>query len=321
MQPLVSVVIPCYNALQWLSLTIKSVIEQNVDGVEIIVIDDGSTDGSSDIVAKEFPEVHLIRTSNQGPSRARNLGMQASHGQFIQFLDADDLLASGKLKLQLEALNQTNDDVAYGAWQYLVKQSDGTFKLGNIVSRKIQTDPEVELFTDFWCPPAAYLFRRSIVEKTGGFRENLPVIQDARFVLDCALYGGRFIYTEKISGYYRVHSASQVSKKSHIDFNRDVLRNAIQIEQWWKDHGGITSSRLKALMKVYGYVARSSFEKDRTTFEMAYHRLKKLKPRYIPEHPALLSLTSRIVGYRNAEFVALGYRTIKRRLKKLISQS
>jgi hypothetical protein len=74
-------------------------------------------------------------------------------------------------------------------------------------------------------------------------------------------------------------------------------------------------------MKVYGYVARSSFEKDRTTFEMAYHRLKKLKPRYIPEHPALLSLTSRIVGYRNAEFVALGYRTIKRRLKKLISQS
>ena len=220
---LISVIIPCFNAAEWIRETLKSVISQEMRNLETIVIDDGSTDGSADIVEKEFPGVSLVRTKNQGASAARNLGTEMSKGEFIQYLDADDLLVPGKLKFQLEALMNSEADVAYGNWCKLFRGSDGKYVLAEEVEREIQ-DPEIDLFTDFWCPPAVYLFRRSIVERVGGWNENLPIIQDARFSLDCALRGGRFVYCQGLMAYYRVHSEASLSTRDSIGFVRDCLR-------------------------------------------------------------------------------------------------
>jgi len=307
---LISVIIPCFNAAEWIRETLKSVISQEMRNLETIVIDDGSTDGSADIVEKEFPGVSLVRTKNQGASAARNLGTEMSKGEFIQYLDADDLLVPGKLKFQLEALKNSDADVAYGNWCKLFRGSDGKYVLAEEVEREIQ-DPEIDLFTDFWCPPAVYLFRRSIVERVGGWNENLPIIQDARFSLDCALRGGRFVYCQGLMAYYRVHSEASLSTRDSIGFVRDCLRSALQVEEWWQGHGGINKARKKALLKVYGYVARASFNNDRPTFESAYESLNKLIPVYIPEKLRVLRLLSRLLGYRRAEVFALWYRRIK----------
>jgi len=210
----------------------------------------------------------------------------------------------------LEALEKTGADVAYGDWQKLVKTLEGKYVKQDEVKRKLQ-NPEIGLFTDFWCPPAAYLFRRSIVERVGGWNESLPIIQDARFALDCAFHGGRFAYCEGIMAYYRVHSAQSVSMRDPIGFTRDCLRNAIEIEMWWQEHGGIDEERRQALLKVYGYVAKASFVKDRLTFEGAYQALERLSPGYIPEGPKYLRLASQLLGYRRAEILALWYRRIK----------
>jgi len=308
--PLISVIIPCFNAERWIKETLQSVLIQGVDTIEIVVIDDSSMDRSVDIIKGEFPGVKIIRQERGGASRARNLGTKESRGEYIQYLDADDLLAPRKIKNQLELLQSSGADVCYGNWQRLSEAKSGSFIKTDKIERSLQ-NPEIDLFTDFWCPPAAYLFKRSIVEKTGGWNERLPVIQDARFVLDCALHKARFVYYPDIAAYYRTHKAGSLSRRDPVAFNRDIFNNALEIEVWWKNHEGITEIRKKALLNVYGYVARSSFERDKPTFESAYKRLEALRPGYIPEKPRHLRLASQLLGYRRAEAVARLYRYVK----------
>ena len=311
-KPLVSIIIPCFNSEQWIRETIYSVLAQNVENVEIIVIDDGSTDDTGNIVRKDFPSARLIRTERQGASRARDLGTRISSGEFIQYLDSDDLLAENKIAIQVGVLRKTGADVAYGDWKKLVRRADGVFVRGEIIRRKIR-NPEIDLFTgDAYNPPFAYIFRRSIVEAVQGFNEHLPVIQDARFVFDCALRGARFVYCQGLMGYYRVHSKDSLSRRDAVAFVRDCLLNAEEIETWWASHKGISDERKKALLRVYGYIARASFENDKPTFEVAYKRLERLDPRYTPSNNVLLKLLSFLFGYRNAEMAALQYRRLKR---------
>lgn len=314
-----SVVIPAYNSSRWIAATLESVRAQRRGDLEVIVVDDGSTDNTSGIVERGFPEVQLVRTSNRGASQARNLGTGLARGEFIQFLDADDLLAEGKIQVQIEALERSGADVAYGDWQKLMPSGGGAsveeFAPGEVVVRKIEGDPEIALFGDFWCPPAAYLFRRSMIDKVGGWNESLPVIQDARFALDCALHGGRFVYTPGIAAYYRAHEAGSLSRRNPVAFVRDVYRNAQQVEQWWGEHGGIGESRVQALKHCVGYVARASFEIDGETFERAVADLERWGAgTYTPEGPRHLRMASRLIGYRRAERAASWYRKTKRAL-------
>jgi glycosyltransferase involved in cell wall biosynthesis len=308
---MISVIIPCFNAREFIRDAIISVTRQQVARPEVIVIDDGSNDGSFEVVEREFGWVRMVRTPNRGCSAARRLGTSMATGAFIQYLDADDLLAPGKLAAQMAALGRTGADIAYGDWQKLIPVHDGAFEAGPVIRRNMQGPAELGLFTDFWCPPAAYLFRREIVE-TVNWNLGLPIIQDARFVLDCALAGARFVYTPGIAAQYRVHKSNSVSSRDATAFVRDCLKNAIEVEQWWMEHGGVTPERRNALLQVYGYVGRASFEKDRPTFDTACSALERLKPGYVPESPRHLAVLSRLAGYRRAESVALAYRKAKR---------
>ena len=99
-QPLVSILIPCYNSEKWLAETLESALAQTWQNKEIIVVDDGSTDSSLEI-AKTFEsnKVKVLRQDNRGASAARNLGLTNAQGDFIQYLDADDLLSEDKISL------------------------------------------------------------------------------------------------------------------------------------------------------------------------------------------------------------------------------
>jgi glycosyltransferase involved in cell wall biosynthesis len=279
--------------------------------MEIIVVDDGSTDNTAAIVEREFAQARLIRTPNRGASHARNTGTEAATGDYIQYLDADDLLAPGKIAAQLRALDESGCEVAYGDWQRLIPNGDTEFTRGPIVARQMQRAPELELFLDFWCPPAAYLFRRGIVDKVGGWNQRLPVIQDARFALDCALHGATFIHCPGIAAYYRDHASGSLSKRDPAAFVRDVYVNAREVEAWWEEHGGLTRERKQAVITVLSYVARASYEYDASMFEAACSRLEHLRPGFVPDAPRQLAVASRLVGYRRAEALALAYRRVK----------
>jgi glycosyltransferase involved in cell wall biosynthesis len=313
---LVSVVIPCFNAEPWIRDALMSVASQGVAELEIVVVDDGSSDNSAGIVERECAEAVLVRTGNLGASHARNLGTEKARGSFVQYLDADDLLAPGKLRVQLDALEVTGADVAYGGWQEFRGEAGAAVSAGRVVDRRIEGDPEIALFTEFWCPPAAYLFRRDMVERVGGWNQELPIIQDARFALDCALRGARFVYCPGVMGHYRIHETSSLSGRDPVAFVRDCLRNAGEVEAWWREHGGLSATRREALLKVYGYVARASFERDRPTFDTAEQCLEALSPGYVPPSPRSLAAAARVVGYRRAEGMALWYRRAKQLLQR-----
>jgi len=99
-RPLVSVVIPVYNAEPFLREALDSVLAQDYEPFEVIVVDDGSTDGSGTI-ARSYPEVRYLRQENQGPAVARNAGIAAAQGEFLAFFDADDVMLPNKLSVQV----------------------------------------------------------------------------------------------------------------------------------------------------------------------------------------------------------------------------
>ncbi len=112
-QPLVSIIIPVYNAEKYLAETISSALDQTWPNKEIIIVDDGSTDQSLKI-AQSFNNkiIHLYRQENKGASAARNKGLLAAKGDYVQFLDADDLLMSDKISTQVAQLNSITDAVS-----------------------------------------------------------------------------------------------------------------------------------------------------------------------------------------------------------------
>lgn len=116
--PTVSVVIPCYNAARYILATIASVLAQDIDGLDIIVVDDGSSDGSADLVRASYPQVHVHAQANAGVAAARNCGIGLARGEFIAFVDADDIWLPGKLAAQLAQLHAHPEcHMNYAAWQ------------------------------------------------------------------------------------------------------------------------------------------------------------------------------------------------------------
>ncbi len=110
MQPLVSILIPAFNAERWIAQTIDSALAQTWERKEIIVVDDGSTDNTYSVACGFQPRgVTVLRQSNQGAAAARNTAFAASHGSYIQWLDADDLLAANKIENQLKARRPGDD--------------------------------------------------------------------------------------------------------------------------------------------------------------------------------------------------------------------
>src|SRR5207253_7146402 len=126
MKPLVSILIPAYNAGPWIGDTIKSALNQTWPRKEIIVVDDGSRDETV-AIARQFTsnDVTVISQENQGASAARNKALQLSQGDYIQWLDADDLLAPDKIERQLESVDysQSNRVLLCSAWGHFCYRS------------------------------------------------------------------------------------------------------------------------------------------------------------------------------------------------------
>lgn len=152
---LVSVIVPVYNGERYLSFAIQSILGQDYHNFEVIVVDDGSTDNSGNI-ARSFEEVHYIHQSNQGVAMARNVGIAAARGEFIAFLDADDLWAPDKLSVQVDYFlkspqvgytlakmhNFLEPGISWPSWQgeKFLEEDEYSYSLSALVVRKSVLD-------------------------------------------------------------------------------------------------------------------------------------------------------------------------------------
>ena len=118
----ISIITPCYNAAPYIATTIKSVQQQTFTGWEMIVVDDGSTDDSAEIVrqiSQQDSRIKLVQKENGGSASARKIGLSLAKGEYLQFLDADDRLDKHKLQLQITLMEQESLDVSYTDWCWI----------------------------------------------------------------------------------------------------------------------------------------------------------------------------------------------------------
>lgn len=219
-RPLVSVVIPCYNQGQFLREAIESVKAQTWQSVELVVVDDGSTDCTPDVVA-EFPGIVAVRQENCGLSAARNRGLHASRGAFVAFLDADDLLLPNALAAGVDALVRHPDwAFVWGGYRMVDARGAplGEPSVPTVASRHY----DLLLSRNYIAMHATVLYRRDALDRFGGFDTSLRSCEDYDLYLRIARQSTIGFHPNVIAC-YRHHDGNMSGNP------RVMLRNAIEV--------------------------------------------------------------------------------------------
>ena len=275
--PRVSIVIPCFNAAATLGATIASGLAQGQSDVEIVVVDDGSNDSSLAVARAFEPAVKVLTGPNRGVSAARNRGIAETSGEWIVFLDADDLLAPGTIAARLARAEKNDADVVVCDWREF-SGADSNAVSGTLKSvdvKALASNAEIACATHVWATTCALMYRRTVVDKIGGFRGDLPVIQDARFLFDAAYHGAKFAYFHHDGAYYRVLAGS-LSRRDPAKFWRDVFLNGKQIEALWRNRNPLSQEQFDALGQIYNGAAHGLFAARDTMFLDAVSSLRSL---------------------------------------------
>jgi glycosyltransferase involved in cell wall biosynthesis len=216
----VSILVPSYNAAMWLEETIQSVLNQTYPYWELILIDDGSADRSVEI-AKMFEakdeRIQVFQQANKGACVARNKAFELSQGDYIQYLDADDLLSKNKIESQLNLLKDSDDSnaIANCSWEKFYKQKgDGEWKK-QVIDQSY--DSPIRWLIDSWSlkehgQTSCWLTPRHIIENAGKWNESLKVNQDGEFFCRVLLKASQIKYTESVKVYYRMGNPNSISQ-------------------------------------------------------------------------------------------------------------
>ncbi|ARV60053.1 glycosyl transferase family 2 [Nostocales cyanobacterium HT-58-2] len=306
MPPLVSVIIPCFNAERWVAEAIDSCLQQVYPNIEIIVIDDGSTDNSLEIIKRFEKKITWERLPHKGGNSARNKGFAISKGKYIQFLDADDYILPEKIQRQVSFLEATGADVVYGDWRHKHHLSDGTSFLDKVEISGSQVDIIESLLANWWTAVASLLYRRSAVEKTAGWDERLQAAQDRDFFVSVAMNNAKVVYQPGCYSIYRRYGNVTVSSSSTsrwIESHCTVLEKA---EKKLKQMNKLTMKYRYALAKSYFELARESLLID--NYLQYLHLLEKtliLFPDFKRNSQIkLYDIIQSICGFRHTERIA-----------------
>jgi glycosyltransferase involved in cell wall biosynthesis len=201
----ISIIIPTFNSAKYLPDAIQSCLAQTHKDIQIIIVDDGSTDNTREIV-EQFPVAYLYQ-ANQGAAVARNNGWRMANAEYFQFLDADDILLPTKIERSLQAF-APDVDVVYTNYEY--RSLDLTEKLltphtitpeGNILEHSLNS-------TRSLFPIHAALIRRSTAERTRRFNERMALAEDWYFWIELASQGAKFRYLDEVLVWYRMTPGS-----------------------------------------------------------------------------------------------------------------
>lgn len=219
MHPLVSILIPAYNSEKWIKATIQSAHAQTWSNKEIIIVNDGSTDNTFQ-VAKEFESktVKVISQKNSGASVARNRALSESQGDFIQWLDADDILAPDKIEIQLSNsdLNPQTSVLHSSAWGFFYFR----VKKARFVPSPLWQDLSPlnwlvnHMGEGYYMYPAAWLVSRNLTELAGPWDERLSYNDDGEYFCRVVASSEMVKFSPKALSYHRGGNLSSISRST-----------------------------------------------------------------------------------------------------------
>lgn len=206
--PFVSVIIPAYNCERFIVEAVESVKRQNHRPLEIIIVDDGSTDGTSAHVKNLGEDIRYVHQSNRGPAAARNKGIDMANGEVIAFLDADDYWPEHKIEIQLARMDRDpRVEVVLGRIQ-----CSGTLTEAD---RKLRFEGPDNTMININL--GSGIFRKSVFDKVGAFDESLRHYEDHDWFLRAREKNVSMVILEDITLYYRRHENSMSRRKSKKD--------------------------------------------------------------------------------------------------------
>ena len=232
-EPLISVVIPAYNAEKRLDRCLKSVCGQDWEALQILVIDDGSRDGTVEKAkawARQDARVEIIHQSNMGVARARNNGLDHCRGEWIRFVDADDELPPGSLRIQMNRVTQNSSDLLLSGYEHHVGD---VVRVCNLASRDETISCDEYLLYhkryghSFFCGVLwNKLFRRELIERGGiRFRDGLTFGEDFTFVCEYLAQAERITFSTDVVFRYIRHPGSLTFSQA-MDSVVHPIRNA-----------------------------------------------------------------------------------------------
>lgn len=267
--PLISVIIPSYDRASYIVEALESVFNQNYPSIEIIVVDDGSSDGTYEILEKQRDKGKITllthpKRANRGQSASLNLGLRRAKGNFISILDSDDMFASGKLEDQSEFLEQHPEiGMVYG--QGHAVDACGKFMFELPSNGHSETgDPNLLLLDCYMALPGGALIRKSVMDQVGFFEESFRAGQDHDMALRI-MEATKVAYLPKLAFYYRKHGDSISAKglerrwktgmeilrraSQRYPYNRATVRKRKAVlhyrlgQTYWRESGKLTAVR------------------------------------------------------------------------------
>jgi glycosyltransferase involved in cell wall biosynthesis len=225
----VSVIMPCFNGESFVAAAIESVLAQSYSDIELVIVDDGSTDRSLDIIRRYGDAVRIFTQTNQGPSAARNRSIREATGEYIAYLDADDYWEPHFAESMVAALTNSNAVLAYCGWQNVTPNDKSP---PPFVPPDYENEGKrVALLSDaaLW-PIHATLTRRNALLEIGGFNEDLPVCEDYDLWLRLT-FNKPVVRVEQVLSYYRHHKSLNASDKRGRDAEYIRMIKKMFIEQ------------------------------------------------------------------------------------------
>lgn len=252
-----SVIIPCFNEYEYIAECIESVLNQSYHQIQIIVVDDGSTDGSWREIQKFSGRVEAIRTENHGACHARNVGASRAAGDYLIFLDGDDLLGPDVVKGLVRVVEGRTDVIGACNWSFLRQTEDGSWE-EDPATPSLETpcdDPLKEWLEGKYMPTSSVLWPAEALKRIGAWDESICVNEDGELMMRGFLAGFEFEMSEVGRAYYR-----QMEEESSVSARRDEaafldrvvvldkVRNALA------DRGQLDHYRLPLAGAYYGIV-------------------------------------------------------------------
>jgi len=255
----VSVIIPTYNRQNFLKAAVESVIHQTYRPIECLIIDDGSTDNTNEVVKRlmdkndeEFT-VKYIYQDRSGTQSARNAGTSASTGEFIQYLDSDDVLYPEKIEKQVSFMkNNTECDGVFGDWE------KGDFKIKELVKAYESNDMIDQLLNQKSIVNFSFLMRRRIISKIGEWDVKIKRNQEIDFQVTGLIEGAVYKYQPQNCGLWRIHNDERIANTTG---SKEILYFFRKWEKVLEERGLLTRSLKENIANVLFWEAVRETEK------------------------------------------------------------
>lgn len=278
----ISIIVPAYNAEKYIEKCLNSLINQTKEELEFIIINDGSTDNTENVIESfKDKRIKYYKNKNQGIGKTRNFGIEKAKSKYIMFLDSDDYLDRHACEDMFEKAEKDSLDVVI--CDFYKEYDNGTLeevKTPFFENASLKGNPDI--ITEYLCPWAKLYTRKLIMDNKIRFPENLKY-EDAPFVIEALTYASKIGKVEECLNYYLIHGNSETTVRDRRCF--DIIKIIDRIRRFTKDKEYLQEKINKLTVRILtNYTIQQRAQKDRnigmTFIDEAFAYLKKEVPDY-----------------------------------------